>query len=74
MPNLHVVKGSDESSTPEGSGPVASYQLITKTGVALGEIELAPQTWPIGLIIAHDTTNLRVLELHPPKSRGEPRA
>ena len=71
MPNLHVVNGDDDSSPYDGSGLAASYQLVTKTGVSLGEIDLAPQTWPLGLVIAHDGTNLRVLELRRPQSRGE---
>ena len=71
MPNLHVVRAEQEPDRSKTSGAVASYQLVTKNGVALGLIELARPDWPLGVIIDRDTTKLRVIEIVPPERRGE---
>ena len=71
MPNLHVVKADQEPDRSKTSGALDSYQLVTKSGVALGLIELARPDWPLGIVIDRDTTKLRVIEIVRPERRGE---
>jgi hypothetical protein len=71
MPNLHVVRVEQEPDRSKASGAVDSYQLVTKSGVAFGLIELARPDWPLGVIIDRDATKLRVIEIVPPERAGE---
>jgi hypothetical protein len=71
MPNLHVVRTEQESGRSKASGALDSYQLVTKSGVALGLIELARPDWPLGILIDRDATKLRVIEVVLPEGHGE---
>ncbi len=74
MPNLHLVRAEHEPDGSKASGALDSYQLVTKSGVALGPIELVRPDWPLGIIIDRDTTKLRVIEIVPPPIATRPQS
>jgi hypothetical protein len=66
MPDLHLVGGNSEPARS-----VERFELVTRNGRRVGDVELRRPRWPLGTLIDHDARRLRVVEVMEPDSPGE---